>query len=630
MVGPGDLADRDVSGAPARADRSAAPESSSRVLSWSSIAALAVLGVAVAAVHWPALDADALSFDDEEYAGTNALVTNPSWNSADRFLIELLHPSSIPAYYHPLPMISLMLDRLAGGRMDHVMPFRVTSLLFHTATAVLVGWLLYLLFGRIAPAVLAGLLFGVHPLTVEEVVWLAQRKAVMAAFFSVAAMVLYVLFVLRQRRGYYAGSLAAFVLALMSKPSSTPLPLLLVLLDFWPLRRLSLQTCREKIPFFVVGGLGAAILAFSHRATNFLEAPDLSATPELLALVFYKLAFYAEKIAWPRELSGFYPAPKHLSFSDPRALAGAFGAIGAGAICAATIAKSRALPTGVAFFLVCLFPALGVFQFSWIFAQDNYVYLPMVGLFLPLAALLTHLWSRVAAGQRVLLAALVLSAASAEAKITRDYLAQWSDTVTLHRYMIALAPDAPQLRYNYGYVLNDLGRARDAEQEFRKAIASDPDYARPRHALAILLFDSGRFEEAAEHLEVSVRLTPDNVDVHRLLGHALLSLDRPDDAVRAYRRALALAPDDVESRANLASALARLGRPLEAAEEMKRALQSNVGDANLYYLLGDYWERAGRRDEAVAAYRRAIAIDPAHRGANDHLAALLQAPPTNR
>jgi tetratricopeptide (TPR) repeat protein len=604
----------------AGAGGSAVSGSRSRDLAW--VAALVALAAVVAAVHWPALDARAISFDDEEYAGQNPLVTNPSWDSASRFLSEMLHPSSIPAYYHPLPMISLMLDRAAGGRMDRVRPFRITSLVFHVGTTILVtGWI-YLLFGSLGPALGAGLLFGVHPLTVEEVVWLAQRKAVMAAFFSVAALLLHVWFVRSRRPACYAGSLVAFVLALMSKPSSTPLPILLVLLDFWPLRRASLDTLREKIPFFVVGGVGAAILAYSHRATNFLEAPQISQTTELVALVFYKLAFYAEKIVWPHALSGFYPAPQHLSFAEPRVLAGAFGALGLASICVLTMRKSLALPVGLAFFLICLFPALGVFHFSWIFAQDNYIYLPMIGLFLPLAALLTHFWSRAALPGRALLTVLVLSVASAEAVVTRDYLAQWSDSLTLHRHMIAVAPESPQLRYNYGYLLNDLGRAQEAEQEFRTVIALDPDYPRARYALAILLFHSGRFAEAAEHLEVSARLTPDNAGVHRLLGHALLSLDRLDDAVSAYQRAIALSPDDVETRVNLSTALARLGRPLVAAQQLERALQSNDRDAELFYRLGQDWERADRPDEAVAAYRRALAIDPRHRAAEARLAEL--------
>jgi protein O-mannosyl-transferase len=527
--------------------------------------ALAVLAATVAAVHWPALHATALSFDDEEYAGSNPLVTHPSWDSVSRFLAEVLHPSTIPAYYHPLPMISLMLDRLAGGRMDHVTPFRVTSLVFHTGTTVLLAWLLFLLFRQIAPAALVGLLYGVHPLAVEEVVWLAQRKAVMAAFFAVAAMLCYVLFVQRRRRAYYAASLAAFVLALMSKPSATPLPLLLVLLDFWPLQRLSSRTLREKIPFFAVGIVGAAILAYSHGATNFLEAPEVSTAPELIALVFYKLAFYAAKIAWPRHVSGFYPAPKNVSFSDLTVLAGLLGAIAAAGVCAATIRRSRALPTGLAFFAVCLFPAIGLFRFSWIFAQDNYVYLPMVGLTLPLAALLTHVWSRAPVG-RALVVALIVPSAIAETIATREYLAQWSDTLTLHRYMIALAPGAPQLRYNYGYVLNDLGRPQDAEAEFRTAIELDPDYPRPRHALAILLYGSGRIREAEEQLEVVVQIAPDNFAAHRMLGHARMALGRPDLAAAAYRRALALAPGDVESQSGLSEAIAELGRPQRAAQ----------------------------------------------------------------
>ncbi len=591
--------------------------------------ALLFLTIAVVVVHWPALHSNGLSFDDDGYVGYNALVTKPSWDSARRFLTELIHPSTIGGYSHPLAMISLMMDYAAGGRQDHVLPFRITSLILHTGTTLLVCLLLYLLFGQIGPATLVALLFGVHPLTVEVIVWIAQRKAVLAGFFSVAAMVLYTLYVQRTRWLYYVASLLMFLLALMSKPSSTPLPALLLLLDFWPLRRLSWRFFWEKIPFFILGGVGATIIILSHTATLFIKPAADGAGQNLLALMFYKLAFYADKIFWPHDLSSYYSAPKELSPSNPLVRAGAFGVFLVIAICAATFKKWRGLSTGIAFFFICLFPALGIFGYSWVFAQDNYVYLPMVGLLLPLTALLTHLWSSTDTNPSIRLPRhigivfILLPVIVGEIYATRLYLPQWKDTLTLHRYMVALAPDGARLRYNYGWVLNDLGRKQEAEQEYRKTIELDPNHPEARYSLATLLYLSDRFEEAAEHLRVAARLTPGDIRTHILLGHTLMRLNQPVTAADAYRQALAIVPNDLEARVNLAAALNATNRTAEAVEEIKRAIQLQQNDAQLYYFLGQYSEHAGKPQEAIEAYRHAVTVDPTHAAAQDRLKALL-------
>jgi protein O-mannosyl-transferase len=145
---------------------------------------LVIVCAAVFAVHWSALSAQATSFDDEQYLFKNPLVQNPSWKSAWRFLSEVLSPSTVGGYYQPLTMISLMLDFGFGGRADNLMPFHLTSLCLHTVNTALVIVFLYVLFGDLWPAIIVGLLFGVHPLTVEPIPWISERKTLLASFFA--------------------------------------------------------------------------------------------------------------------------------------------------------------------------------------------------------------------------------------------------------------------------------------------------------------------------------------------------------------------------------------------------------------------------------------------------------------
>ncbi|MFH0980558.1 MAG: glycosyltransferase family 39 protein, partial [Planctomycetota bacterium] len=218
-----------------------------------------VVALTVAAVHWPALSAQTLSFDDAQYLTKNLLVQNPSWASAGRFLREVLEPSTVSGYYQPLAMISLMLDHALGGRADQLRPFHRTSLILHISNTALVIVLLYLLFRQAWVAVAVGLLFGLHPLTVEPIPWIGERKTLLATFFALCCFITYVGYARRRSWKRYVACLVWFVLALMSKPTTTPLPVLLLLLDYWPLRRLNKRAVLEKVPFLIIAGLSAVI-----------------------------------------------------------------------------------------------------------------------------------------------------------------------------------------------------------------------------------------------------------------------------------------------------------------------------------------------------------------------------------
>ena len=212
------------------------------------LAALAV-GVAVAVMigHWPALSARALAFDDDKHIFQNVLVQNPGFSSARRIVGEVLEPS-VGGYYKPLSMLSLMLDRAVADQPDDVRPFRRTSLGLHVVNTILVVVLLYQLFGQPWVAALVGLLFGLHPCTVEAIPWTAERKALVSAFFSLWCLVLYVRYARRRGWGFYAAALVMYLCALLSKPTATPVVALLLLLDYWPIRRLSWRAVWEKLP----------------------------------------------------------------------------------------------------------------------------------------------------------------------------------------------------------------------------------------------------------------------------------------------------------------------------------------------------------------------------------------------
>jgi hypothetical protein len=229
--------------------------------------------VVVLLVHAPSLSARATFLDDHNFALENPLVQNPSWNSAKRFFLEVFEPSSIPGFYLPLTMTSLMIDRDMAGRYDSMRAYHRTSLALHVANTALVGVFLYLLFGR--PVIAAGLalLFGLHPLSVESVCWISERKTVLAAFFALWSLIFYVRFTREKKQWHFVACCVVYALALLSKPIAVPLPAMMLLMDHWPLNRLNRKAIVEKWPLFVLGVLSAIVILVSQQRTAPAQLP---------------------------------------------------------------------------------------------------------------------------------------------------------------------------------------------------------------------------------------------------------------------------------------------------------------------------------------------------------------------
>ena len=245
----------------------------------------------------------------------------PGWPGAARFLSEVLEPSTVRGYYQPLSMISLMIDYAFGGRPGELGAFHRTSLILHVANTALIVGLLQLLFRRVWVAALVGLLFGLHPLTVEPVAWVGERKTVLASFFALLSLVLYVGHARRRNLWLLGGALFAFLLALMSKPTTTPLPALLLLLCYWPLRRLSGRAVVEKLPFVALAGVAVVVTVISQGRTAQLTAPTEYSPVRGGLVLCHNIVFYLYKIVWPVAVAPFEVVitavnPKGVAVSD--------------------------------------------------------------------------------------------------------------------------------------------------------------------------------------------------------------------------------------------------------------------------------------------------------------------------
>lgn len=574
------------------------------------VGALLGVGMLVTVAHRSVLTAQAYAADDNDYIVYNVRVQNPSWTAAGQFLTEVLEPTTVRGYYQPLTMISLMVDSALGGRPNDLRAYHRTSLSLHVCNTLLVIVLLYLLFGKLGIAALVGLLFGLHPQTVEPIAWVSDRKTLLAAFFALGALILYVSHARRTGWVRYGLSLLLFVLALLSKPTVTPLPLLLLLLDFWPLRRLSWKSVLEKVPYFVIAGASAAITYYSQKNSGVVYAPSSLWT--IVLTVCHNIVFYLWKLVWPVNLTPRYPLPAPFEWSQPALLAGLIGTAVLLILLGAALRWTRAPLASWLFFLLAVFPTLGLIGFTNVIASDKYIYFPVLGLLILLAFGLGRLWDALSARPFALVVVVVvlLGLGVGEAVATQRYLQRWQDTERLTRYMLTLAPDVADLHDQLGFALKEKGRAAEAIAELETALRLDPNYYHSYNNLGTVLAADNRLEEAVTVFREGVRRMPKLAMLHSNLGRALDLLKRPDEARASYEAALAVAPDCIDAHVGLGFLLAQQGKMDEGAAHLRAAIRIHPRQLQAHIGLARILAAQGKRDEAIALCEAARRFAP--------------------
>jgi len=524
-----------------------------------TLTALALLvALAVAFAHWPVLDAKALTFDDGEYLTNNPLVQHPSWVSVRRFMTEVFAPSTVRGYYQPLTMISLMLDCAAGGGPGNLLPFHRTSLILHLANTILIVILLYRLLGNVWVAAMTGLLFGVHPMTVEPIAWVGDRKTTLAAFFALWSILWYTSYARGPRTLTYGLCIVCYVLALMSKPTTTLLPGAMLLLDFWPLRRLSVHSVLEKVPFGIIAAISAVITVTSQGNTAPVGLPTEGSTVPMLLGLCHNIIFYPCKMLWPVGLTSMYIKPDSMSLANPMLLAMVTGTVALAAVLLISLRWTRALLTGWLIFLSIVLPTAGGIGFTVVIASDKYAYLPAIGLLLVLAWLLDRLagdpakarptWRPVGIGVGVLMVAGLLIIG------TRQYLQEWETTERHEFYMLRLAPNSPCTHVGCGNALKDKGEHARSFFHYSKAIELKPDYALAYNNRGNASREMGNLSQAIHDYTKAIELQPDFAGAYYNRANAYNTRGDYREAISDHTKAIELRPDFMDAYNNRAIA----------------------------------------------------------------------------
>jgi protein O-mannosyl-transferase len=562
------------------------------------------LAAVTLAVYGQALRCQFLTFDDQAYVTENRHVLN-GLTIAD---IGWAFRSVTAGNWHPLAMLSHMLDcQIYGLRpWGH----HLSNILLHTANTVLLFLLLARMTGAVWPAACAAALFGVHPVHVESVAWIAERKDVLCAFFYLLAIRAYVNAQTSASRFRLAWVMALFALALMSKPMAVTLPFVLLLLDFWPLERVRgldwlawRRLAAEKWPLLLLSAAwcGITVWAQGHdqAVASEVELPFLGRLSH--AMISY--LNYLRVLVFPWHLAAYYPYKRHESLVWGGVAAGALGLLTALAVAGAR--RRPYVVVGWLWFLGMLVPVIGLVQVGGQGWADRYLYLPSIGFFVIVvwgAAELAARYSTVKLLFPLCVAALVA--------VTSTELRYWKDTRTLFARAMEVTDNNYIAMTLVGSMDADTGNLNDAIALYRKALACKPAYPEAHFFLGRALERKGQTAEALSEYSQALRLRPDFDAAHIMVGLMLNREQKYDEAEAQYQAALKSNPESAAAQSDWGMALAKQGRWRESIAHYEEALRLDPTLAEAHNNLGIDYLQTGRLADGVRELRVTLKLNP--------------------
>jgi protein O-mannosyl-transferase len=551
-----------------------------------------------------------INFDDPGYVTKNPVVQGGLTAAG----VAWAFTSTAMSNWHPVTWLSHMLDVQLFG-LDPA-GHHLVSVVLHGICAALLFIFLVGTTGFTWRSLAVAALFALHPLHVESVAWVAERKDVLSSLFLLLTLICYALYVKRTDRKFYILSLLSFAIGLMTKPMLVTLPVIMLLLDFWPLNRFAdegplrskiITLLKEKAPFFLFSLLSAAVTIYcQHKGgamANLEKAPlDLRAGNALLAYLKYIYMMF-----WPQDLAILYPFPRNIPLWQPICAGFAVAAVTLGVI--VNGGRRPFLVTGWFWYLVTLLPVIGLIQVGGQSLADRYTYIPLTGLFIIICWLLPDILGRWSY-RNVFLGILSVVVFSALVATTWRQIGYWKDDISLYRHTLAVTSDNYLILNNYGTALDERGDLAGAYGMFRETLRVNPRSAMAYNNLGALSIRWENYPDAVEFYGRALEIVPDYAFARSGLGKALAGMGRIDEAISQYMEALRIDPSLAETHLNLAILLMRRGGRDEAMAHYETAMGLEPMSPKAPINMGTELAREGRMEEAVDCFGRAVSIDP--------------------
>jgi len=616
----------------------------------------AAVPVAVAlitfAAFWPVLQNGFVNWDDAEN-----FITNTNYRGFDWARLAWMFTTVRKGIYMPLTWITCALDFRLWGMSAR--GYHLTNLLWHCANAVLLYAVSFALFRRrraglpaagVGAAALsagfAALVFSVHPLRVESVAWITERRDVLSGFFALLCVGCY----LRaaetdgEESSYHSwivAALASFAASLLSKPAGVPLPLVLLILDVYPLGRLpgapqdwgkpeSLRVWREKGAFCALASPFGLLAIWSQAHSGAMTKLLPQTVLQRLAVAAYGVTFYVWKTLIPAGLSPLYRMPDAVGWGRPAFLICGLLVVAAAAIVIAGRRRRPALAAAGLSYLVLLFPVSGIFHAGIHLTADRYSYLSCMPWAILAGAAFLRLWTagtedRLNRAAFITLVGICILAIAGWAGLSRRQSRVWRDSETLWRRVLALDPNCAMAYTNLGNIAMDRGQSAQATEYFQHALEIQPDFPYAHNNLGILDLVRGRVPEAEAHFRAAIAANPGLSESYSNLGAVFYYQGNLQGAFNSFQKALTLKADYTDAYYNLGKLMLSRGMAGDAIAYFQKTLSIDPGYAAVYGSMGEAYASLGRVDEAIAQFQKALSINPRLADARNKLQNLLSA-----
>jgi Flp pilus assembly protein TadD len=582
--------------------------------------------VAILAVFWPVKNYEFIDFDDDVYVTENPYVKAGLTLKSVIWAFTTMHASN----WHPLTWLSHMLDSELYGLNPG--GHHLTSLLFHIVNTLLLFLVLKRMTGALWRSGFVAALFALHPLHVESVAWVAERKDVLSTLFWILTTWAYFWYTGQPRLGRYLLVLLLFALGLLSKPMLVTLPFTLLLLDYWPLgrfqfgqltghhnpnssesispsnqRSLTFRLVLEKVPLFALSAVSSLLTFIAQQQGGAVKSLELFSFGNRIGNAVVSYVSYIGKMIWPQHLALLYPHPGTFSIWQVTGASLLLVCVSIGAIRSAH--RHPYLMTGWLWYLGTLVPVIGLVQIGMQAMADRYTYVPLIGLFIMIAWGVPNILVRLRYRRIVfaILAGLLLLTLVA---ITMLQIRHWHSSVTLFRHSLRVTVDNYIIHHNLGNALAVQGKNEDAIAQYVEALRIKPYFVEAHNDLGNALVRQGKYQEAIDHYTVCLKIMPDLAKVHSNLGVALARQGRYQEAIAHYEEALRIKPDYADAHYNFGNALVLQGRYQEAVARFAEALRIAPDFAEAHFSRGWVYLMIGNRGLAMEEYEVLKKIHP--------------------